>query len=450
MNNYVRKNNCIDKKDVINATNNIISILEKKKKVIIAHDRGKRKNAIMGRTIKYILNSAKKSGAKKPVIININLMNSLRKRVGSMIYTGRPSHFSLKELIELKCLETDEEIIGIVIDSYELMADNVMHSTELLHFIEEVKKENRILYEVLAAHDLFSEPVMLPFLIFRLIDNKFLKLAGIEGCTNLAELFYDTTGAHEPKNTGFIIHKKIAEYIDADLYNYVDENNFLLPNVSRHRSAEAEVRAALKKIREMDIEDGADIDSGKKRFHIIFCKNVKDFMDRYKDLITDFAKNEHPNVERIVACKAFNIYGEWDINYEYKVKSKNKKTIIFVANKYRFPLGPWFVAKDEIKSVSFISATGDKEYFPMSLEDFINASKIVYTSMYAKDKNRILVYCRDDFMRYDYYVEMQYLLKRDLPYKFNKNILNAFYDNYMKLGSLHRRVSKTIMSERKV
>ena len=444
MNNYVKKNNCINKDDIINAMGNIINILEKKKKVIIAHDRGKRKNAIMGKTIEYILCSAKKSGVKNPVVLCIDFMKSTARRNKSVIYKGELTHFFSRDEVAINFLEPNEEVVGIIVDSFELLAEDVTLSSSLLHFIEEIRKKYKVMYEVIASHNLFSEPVMLPFLIFRLTDTKFSKLAGIEGANNLAELFYDTRGVTKPKNQGYTIHKRIGEYIDADLYNYVNEGNFVMPKVFKHRTAESEVIATLKKIKELDEEDSYKVKGSKKKFHIILCNDVTAFVERYKDLIINFAKNEHQNIGRVISCKDLRIYCQWETYDEYKVKDSEKKTIIFITSKRKFQLGPWFVAKDIIKSMSFLSATGDKESFPMSLEDLINAYSLTYTSFDAADKNKIFVHCRSDYISYDNYVEMEHLLKEDLPYKFNMNILKEFFSNYLKLGSIHKRVSRTI------
>ena len=86
MNNFVKKNYHIDKEDIKNATANVIDILEKKKKVIIAHDKGKRRNAILGKTIKYMINRARQNGIKKPIVLSIRFKKNKCYRSNHVIY----------------------------------------------------------------------------------------------------------------------------------------------------------------------------------------------------------------------------------------------------------------------------------------------------------------------------------------------------------------------------
>lgn len=444
MNDYIRKNNCINKDDIQNATNNVISILEKKKKVIIAHDRGKRKDAILGKTISYILASSKKAGVKKPVVLYINLMKEDDRRSKNVIYAGKPGSIYNQNDLDIKNLKEGDEIVSIILDSFDMMVGDILVSTDFLHYIDNLRQKYNLMYEVIASSNLFSEPIILPFLMFRLIDNKFAKLVGIEGARDLSELFYDKNGITKPRLDGFTIHKKIAEYIDVDLYNYVNEKKFITPMVIKNKTAEGEVISTLDKIKQLDEEDGSMINSNKKRFHIILCNDVTTFFERYRSLIIYYAKNKHKNIGRVVSCRDISMFCKWNITDEYREKDKKKQTVIFVVGRRRYQLGPWFAAKDLIKSISFLSTTDNKDNFPMSLEDLMNAYSIVYSSNDASDKNKIFIQTRGDYISYDNYIEMEYLLTRFLPYKFNMDILLAFYNNYMKLGTTQRKAKITV------
>lgn len=447
MNNYLKRNYCFSKDDIISATNNVIEILEKKNKAILAHDAGKRKNAILDRTIKYMLNKAKKRGVAKPVILCIRYRNMTSKRAGSLkflsnLYIPNEPNFDGQ-------INPGEEIVGIIVEDFERVTEDILESTPLIKYFDYVKAHNNIMYELLVTSDLFCSPILLPFVTFRVIDTKFSKIAGIEGTNHLASLFYDDLGGDtKPKKTGFIIHKRIAEYIDMDFYNYVDKNNFIKPRVFRHSTPKNEVLSALKRIREMDEEDGIEKTKYKKRFHVIICDNVKKFLDNYKSLLIDFAKNKHRYVEKIIVCNSFSFPDKWDIVKEYDAKDHSKNTIIFIAPKNHYMCGPWHVAKDTIKSINFLSATGNKEHFPMSLRELINIYGLLYTSDDAEQKNKIFVHCRGNYITYDNYVEMKYLLTANLPYKFDMEMLQTFYDNYISLGSLKKRVSTTILAKK--
>ena len=447
MNNYIIKNYSFNKDDIKSATNNIIKILEKKNKAIIAHDGGKRRNAILGNTIKYMLNTAKKRGVAKPVILGIRYRHMESKRAGSIRFLNN-LRFSYGQNFDIQ-INPGEEIVGIVVEDFERIAEDIIESTPLIKFIDYVKVHNNIMYELLVTSDLFSSPVLLPFVAFRVIDNKFSKIIGLEGNSRLSTFFYDTlSGDTMPKKTGFIIHKKIVEYADTDLYNYVNKNDLIKPIVFRHATPKNEVLSVLKHIKEIDKEDGIEKTSYKKRFHIIICDYVKKFLDNYKPLLIDFALNKHKYVGKIIACQSISFPDKWDITKEYETKDRSKNTVIFIAPKHNFMCGPWHVANDIIKSVSFLSATGNKDHFPMSLRELMNMYKLLYTSNDAEQKNKIFVHCRGNYITYDNYVEMKYLLNVNLPYEFDEEILKALFDNYLSLGSLKTRVSRTIFAKK--
>ena len=74
----------------------------------------------------------------------------------------------------------------------------------------------------------------------------------------------------------------------------------------------------------------------------------------------------------------------------------------------------------------------------------MNIYKIAYSTYYHSDENKIFVHCINKYLTNSNYSEMQYLLTKDLPEKFNKNALQAFYDNYINAGSLNKCVKATV------
>ena len=80
----------------------------------------------------------------------------------------------------------------------------------------------------------------------------------------------------------------------------------------------------------------------------------------------------------------------------------------------------------------------------MKLKEFMNVYKIAYSTYYHSDENKIFVHCINKYLTNSNYCEMQYLLTKDLPGKFNKNALQAFYDNYIDAGSLNKCAKVTL------
>lgn len=442
MNKNIKKNNCLKKDEINNEVKNVLNILEKKKKVIIAHDRGRRRDAILGKTISYVIKSALDMGIKKPVILCVNYDKSELKRSKNVLYVGNIDDMQALDLKSNKNISDEEEIVAIVVECFDILVSDIIRSTNLLEYMNMIKGKYNILYEIITMNDLFCSPVLLPFITFRIIDNKFSKLVGVEGSDHLAELFYDVGRETKPKTTGFIINKKIAEYIDLDLYNYVDKNNFIKPEVYKHKTTEAEVRAALDIIREIDRNDNVDLKPNKSRVHMIICNNINSFMEKYKDMILKYINDEYKNVEKLIAIRNIDMFSKWHMEYELDNKHYAKKTIIFVVQSHNFSIAPWHIILDKIKSISFLSATMSKDNLPISLKDFMKAYDIAY-SCENNTRNKIFIHCRGDYINYDNYIEMKYLISNDLPYKFDMNILKTFYDNYLTLGSINKKNVKT-------
>ena len=438
MNNFVKKNYHIDKEDIKRATANVIDILEKKKKVIIAHDKGKRRNAILGRTIKYMLNSARKKGIEKPVVLSIRFNNSERGRSNQVIYNDK----IYGNIFSSNLIQDDENIVAIVINDFEMLSHILNMSTPLLELVNYIKNKCNIMYEVMTTSEIHNNPICLPFITFRAIDNKFAKLSGIEGTSHLAELFYDTSGETKPKESAYIVNKKIAEYADVDLYNYVDADNFIKPDVSEYNTNEELIDGALEKITQLDMMDEYKGLREKKKFHVIIHNNVSRMSIDNIDQFTYYAKKINNRIEKIVLCKDIDLFDEW--NTECLYENKKGKETIFVTekNNNKLILGPQHVTFDLIRSVSFLC--GSEHSMNMTLENFMNIYKIAYSTYYHSDENKIFVHCINKYLTNSNYSEMQYLLTKDLPEKFNKNALQAFYDNYINAGSLNKCVKATV------
>ena len=306
MNNYVKKNYHIDKEDIKNATANVIDILDKKKKVIIAHDKGKRRNAILGKTIKYIMNRARQNGIKKPIVLSIRLKKSKCYRSNHVIYVYELSTQMLRKIRNI--INDDEEIVAIVINDFDILSMDICKSTPLLELIDSIKSKFNVMYEVMTTSGIHDEPICLPFITFRIIDNKFAKLTGIEGTNHLAELFFDTRGETKPQESAYIVNKKIAEYADVDLYNYVNENNFIKPDVIEYNSNEELLNGVLEKITQLDAIDKCRSSRVQEKFHIIIYNNVINMSTDDYDQIKYYAENINNRIERVVICTNLNFF----------------------------------------------------------------------------------------------------------------------------------------------
>ena len=440
MNNYVKKNYHIDKEDIKNATANVIDILEKKKKVIIAHDKGKRRNAILGKTIKYMINHARQNGIKKPIVLSIRFKKSKCYRSNHVIYVYDLSTQMLRNIRNI--INDDEEIVAIVINDFDILSMDICKSTPLLELIDSIKSKFNVIYEVMTTGGIHNEPICLPFITFRIIDNKFAKLTGIEGTNHLAELFFDTRGETKPSESAYIVNKKIAEYADVDLYNYVNENNFIKPDVIEYNSNEELLNGVLEKITQLDAIDKCRSSRVQEKFHIIIYNNVRNMSTDDYDQIKYYAENINNRVERVVICTNMNFFCEWNTEYAYYNKHRKSNESIFVVEKNKFMLGPWHYAKDVIRSVSVICDSTHS--MNMTLEEFINIYRISYSTYFHSDENKIFIHCINKYLTHSNYSEMEYLLTKDLPEIFNKNALQAFYDNYIDAGSLNKCVKATV------
>lgn len=405
-------------------TENMINILEKYKKLILAHDKTEKRDRYVDLAINYIIEKSKEKGISKPLVVKVDFLFSGFKKEDNLFTIGM--NVNNKDNKIQDNMTDDETIVGLVVDDAALVLTDVAASNELLKVDEFLTTKSKSFYKVYTVTGFLNSPFVCNYAILRDIDFKFVKVAGIERINELVKQFYLVEGQNSrPTEEAANIFKVMTRYMDIDSYNYIDENNFKIPEIYEYKSEKNFIDKALENIERIDTEDfknGCKFDT--KRTHVIIMSSKSYILEKYKKKFSEYAfEKNYVKTVLLKTSAGYSYLPDYEIEAINMLKD-TKEEILLTTQQNMEVL---YSMKSTIRSISFINARG---YFA-DLGNFMSMYESAYDSDFYNDENKIFIYSKaDKTADRTYYCEIEYLLSKDIGIDLSK--IKIIYDNYLK------------------
>lgn len=406
---------------------NMINILEKNKKLILAHDKTEKRDAYVKLLINYILEKSKENGIKNPLVIKVDFLFGGIKKEGNLLTIGICMRNKPKALGEN--ITEDETIVGLVVDDAALILTDVGASNELLDVDNYIAARNKSFYRVYTVTGFLNSPFVCNYAVLRNINFDFVKVAGIERINNLVKQFYIVDGANSrPTEEAANVFKIITRYMDIDSYNYIDENSFKMPKIFVEESGKKLINRVLENITRIDIEDMKNgCDFNEKRTHVIVVNGKASVVNSNIKKLSSFIIQDN-RVKKLLSKTTVTFYDLPNFQVEaINDKVGTNEEILLMSHQNIEML---YSMKSCIRSINHINPDG----FFSDLNDFICMYEAAYDSSFYSDENKIFSYSKSNKIERTNYCEIGYLFTKDIGIDLSK--LRIIYDNYLKLGEI--------------